>query len=138
MTAAVLRSELDALVDGHFDAEVRGDVGALLATFTDDVEHDVVGNERVSHGRQAAAAFYEHLLADLRLDEIRPVHRYYGDDFVVDESVVHAHAIGHPFGIDGRNRALQFRLLHVFEFRDGLISRENAWLDVGAIMSQLA
>jgi uncharacterized protein len=52
--------------------------------------------------------------------------------------LVAAHAIGHPFGIDGRNRELQFRLLHVFEFRAGLISRENAWLDVGAIMSQLA
>ena len=29
------------------------------------------------------------------------------------------------------------RMLHVFEFRDGLISRENVWLDGGTIMAQL-
>jgi hypothetical protein len=30
------------------------------------------------------------------------------------------------------------RLLHLFEFDDGLISRESAWFDVGAIQQQLA
>lgn len=28
-------------------------------------------------------------------------------------------------------------MLHVFEFRDGLISRENVWIDAGAAISQL-
>jgi len=28
-------------------------------------------------------------------------------------------------------------LLHVWEFRDGLISRENTWLDGGSIVAQL-
>jgi uncharacterized protein len=138
MTTFADRTVVDELVDGHFAAEIRGDMTALLATFTDDVEHDVVGNGSVSHGRAEVANFYTGLLADLTLDAVRPVRRFYGDGFVVDESLVDAHAIGHPFGIDGRNRALQFRLLHVFELRDGLISRENAWLDIGSIMSQLA
>jgi hypothetical protein len=31
-----------------------------------------------------------------------------------------------------------FRVLHVFEFRDGLISRENVWLDGAAIAAPLA
>jgi hypothetical protein len=30
------------------------------------------------------------------------------------------------------------RLLHVFEFAQGLISRESAWLDVRAMQEQLA
>jgi hypothetical protein len=59
-------------------------------------------------------------------------------DFAVDESLVHARAVGKPFGFDGRDRPVTFRLLHVFEIRDGHISRENAWLDVGAIVTQLA
>src|SRR5689334_16614801 len=138
MNAVMQRAEIDGLVDGHFDAEVRGDMSALLATFAEDVEHDVVGNPRVSHGRDEVATFYRQLLTDLTLDDIRPARRYYGDGFVVDESLVDAHAIGKPFGIDGRNRQLTFRLLHVFEIRNGLISRENAWLDVAAIMTQLA
>lgn len=29
------------------------------------------------------------------------------------------------------------RLLHVWEFRDGLISRENVWLDSGSIVAHL-
>ncbi len=28
-------------------------------------------------------------------------------------------------------------MLHVFEFRDGKISRENVWLDGGAVVAQL-
>ena len=34
-------------------------------------------------------------------------------------------------------RRVTFRILHVFEFRDDLISRENVWLDGAAIAQQL-
>jgi hypothetical protein len=34
--------------------------------------------------------------------------------------------------------AITFRILHVFEFRDGLISRENVWPDTAAIVGQLS
>lgn len=129
---------IDTLIDEHFAAEVRGDLPSLLATFTDDVEHDVVGDGEPRHGRDEVSAFYRRLLGDLTLDRIDTVRRYHGDGFAVDESFVHAHAVGNPFGIEGRNRELTFRLLHVFEVTDGRIRRENAWLDVAAIMSQLA
>jgi hypothetical protein len=29
-------------------------------------------------------------------------------------------------------------MMHVFEFRDGLISRENIWLDTAAVAGQLS
>lgn len=29
-------------------------------------------------------------------------------------------------------------MMHVFEFRDGLISRENIWLDAAAVTAQLS
>jgi uncharacterized protein len=130
-------SALDALVDDHFAAEVEGDFPRLLATFADDVEHDVVGNPSVSSGKDQAAAFYRGLLADLRLEHIETVRRYYGDGFVVDESVVTAKAIGMPFGIPGRDRNVRFRLLHVFEIRDGEITRENAWIDTTTVLAAL-
>jgi steroid delta-isomerase-like uncharacterized protein len=130
--------ELDHVIDDHFAAEVHGDLPALLATFTDDVEHDVVGDGEPRHGRDEVAAFYRRLLGDLTLERIEPVRRYHGADFAVDESLVHARAVGRPFGFEGRDRAVTFRLLHVFEFADGRIRRENAWLDVPAIISQLA
>ena len=138
MTTAISRTALDALVDDHFEAEIDGDLDRLLATFADDVEHDVVGNPAVSHGKVDVAAFYRGLLADLEFDEIRTVRRYHGDGFVVDESVVTAHAVGTPFGIPGRGRTLSFRLLHVFEIDGGQITRENAWLDAASVFAQLS
>lgn len=45
--------------------------------------------------------------------------------------------IGEMLGIAGNGRRISFRILHVFEFRDGLISRENVWLDSGAVVGQL-
>lgn len=40
--------------------------------------------------------------------------------------------------MDGRDRPLAFRLLHVIEFADnGDIRRENVWVDLGAILQQL-
>jgi steroid delta-isomerase-like uncharacterized protein len=129
---------IDEIIDDHFAAEMRGDLPALLATFAEDVEHDVVGDGEPRHGKDEAAAFYRRLLGDMTLDRIDTVRRYHGDGFAVDEALVHARAVGNPFGFEGRNRAVTFRLLHVFEIADGRIRRENAWLDVPAIISQLA
>jgi hypothetical protein len=41
-------------------------------------------------------------------------------------------------GLPGHGRRIGFRILHVFEFRDGPLSRENLWLDSAAIVSQLS
>ena len=77
-------------------------------------------------------------LTDLRISRFETVRRRYGDNHVVDESILHAAAIGSPFGIEGRGREIAVRLLHVFDFSDGLISRESAWLDVASLLGQLA
>jgi predicted ester cyclase len=45
---------------------------------------------------------------------------------------------GEFLGIPGHGRSISFRMLHVFEFADGRISRENVWLDGGAIAAQLS
>ncbi|MCC3766913.1 ester cyclase [Streptomyces sp. UNOC14_S4] len=58
------------------------------------------------------------------------VRRYYGENFVVDESIVHGSANGAPNGIPGENKPVSFRLLHICEFRDGRMVRENVWPDI--------
>lgn len=45
--------------------------------------------------------------------------------------------IGEMLGIPGHGRSVTFRILHVFDFRDGLISREQVWIDSGSIVAQL-
>ena len=58
---------------------------------------------------------------------------------MVDDSLWRGRAPGRPFGIEGGDRPLEFRLLHVLEFTEsGAISRENVWIDLAAIQQQLA
>ena len=134
------REMMDAKLDEHFKYEARDDVEGVLATLTDDVEHDIVGWPRgPSLGLAEARAFYESLFADLADGKVRTVRRLYGDDFLVDESVWSGRAVGRPFGFDGRGRPLEFRLLHVLRFAgDGRIAGEQVWLDSAAIAQQLA
>jgi hypothetical protein len=134
------RHEMDRKLDEHFDFEARDDVAGVLATLTPDVEHDIVGSPTgPTHGREAARGFYEHLFADLSDGKVQSLRRLYGENFLVDESLWRGRAPGKPFGIDGQNRPLEFRLLHVIEFADsGAIKRENVWLDLAAIIQQLS
>ena len=136
--ATMTRTDMDALVDGHYRAEEAGDLDAIVAGFAPDAEHDVVGRPGDAlHGDDQIAGFYRALLAELRIDRFEPVRRWYGDDHVVDESVLHATATGHPFGLEGRGRPVRARFLHIFDFRSGRISRESAWIDLAAIQQQL-
>jgi ketosteroid isomerase-like protein len=129
---------MDVLVEDHYKAELAGDVDALVAGFVADAEHDVAGRPGpVVHGRTGIAAYYRARLAELRIERFEPVRRWHGQDHVVDESVLHGRALGRVFGIDGHGRAVRARLLHVFDFADGLISRESAWLDLAALQAQL-
>jgi predicted ester cyclase len=78
------------------------------------------------------------LFADLSDSSVETVRRLYGENFIVDESLWRGRAPGKPFGIDGKNRPLEFRLLHVVQFADnGDIARENVWIDMAAIIRQL-
>jgi ketosteroid isomerase-like protein len=133
------RADMDHRIDEHFGFEARDDVAGVLATLADDVEHDIVGSPTgPTRGRDSARGFYEHLFADLADGKVQTLRRLYGDGFVVDESLWRGRAPGRPFGIEGRDRPLEFRLLHVFEYAgDGRIQRENVWLDVAAIQRQL-
>ena len=131
--------DMDLKIDEHFSFEASDDIDGVLQTLSEDVEHDVVGWPfGPSHGRDAARAFYATTFSDLSESSVKCIRRLYGDGFLVDESLWRGRAPGRPFGLEGRNRPLEFRLLHVVEFNDdGDIKRENVWLDLAAIMQQL-
>lgn len=136
---ALTPQQMDRKMDEHFAFEGQDDVEGVLATLTEDVEHDIVGWPfGPSHGREGARKFYEATFHDLSESKVRCVKRLYGHNFMVDESIWTGKAPGRPFGLEGRNRPLEFRLLHVVEFADnGNIKRENVWLDLASIIQQL-
>lgn len=131
--------QFDAMIDRHFRYEAEDDVEGVLSTMADDLTHELVGAPSgVSRGKGAARQFYERLFADLAGEELKPVKRLYGEDFVVDESVWSGKAVGAPLGIAGNGRPLTFRILHIFEMADdGKIRQENVWIDYAAIVQQL-
>lgn len=136
---ALTPAQMDQKIDEHFGFEARDDIEGVLATLTPDVEHDIVGwPSGPTHGRAAARPFYQTLFADLADGRVECRRRLYGDDFLVDESLWRGTAPGKPFGLEGKGRPLEFRLLHVVEFTDdGAIRRENVWVDLAAIIRQL-
>jgi predicted ester cyclase len=133
------RAMMDRKIDEHFGYEARDDVAGVLATLTHDVEHDIVGWPLgPSYGPEGARAFYKALFTDLADGKVTSTRRLYGEDFLVDDSTWRGRAPGRPFGIEGKNRRLEFRLLHVVEFDPaGDIRRENVWIDLAAIQAQL-
>ena len=137
---ALTRAQMDAKLDEHFGFEAADNVEGVLATLADEVEHDIVGwPTGPVRGREAVRPFYETLFSDLADGEVRSTRRLYGENFMVDDSVWQGRAQGRPFGMEGGDRPLEFRLLHVLEFTEtGDIKRENVWIDLAAIQQQLA
>jgi steroid delta-isomerase-like uncharacterized protein len=132
-------AEMQALVERHLDAENRGDVDAAIAVYTADIEHDVVGfPHSPTCGIDGAHDFYTYLTANFRAESEEVRHRYVSGDAMTLEQMMTGTVVGEMLGIPGHGRRITFRILHVFEFRDGLISRENIWLDSAAIVNQLS
>ena len=126
-------------VERHIKAEGEGDVEGAIAVYTDDVEHDVVGwPTGVLHGKDEARGFYDDLTANFRTTEDTVVRSFSTQDALVLEQVMTGIVTGEMLGFPGHGRTITFRILHVFEFRDELISRENVWLDGASIQRQLS
>ena len=132
------REDMDPLIDEHLRAENSGDVDGCVAMYTDDVIHDVVGNPAGPlTGPAAAKGFYNYLTANVTGETARVNHAWYGEDFCVLEHQWRGHVPGEFLGIPGHGKPVDFRMLHIWEFKDGRMSRENVWLDGAAIIAQL-
>jgi hypothetical protein len=85
----------------------------------------------------ARRRLYEHRWEGLRVVSTAPPLRLHGHSLAIDEVLVEAQVSGPPLGEAGRTSDLRFRVLHVFELRDGAVEREHVWVDLGEITAQL-
>jgi steroid delta-isomerase-like uncharacterized protein len=130
--------DMIALVERHLKAEGAGDIDGAVAVYSDDIEHDAVGFPGSPRtGRDAAREFYGFLAANFRTEDEQPLHRYFSGDSMILEQSMTGTVIGEFLGLPGDNRRITFRILHVFDFRDGLICREQVWIDTAAVVAQL-
>ena len=132
-------AELDRIIDEHFGYEATDDVDGVVATLADQVEHEVVPSPvGAQTDKRDIRSYYRMLFASLEGERVETLRRYYGDDFVIDETLWHGRVRdGRPFLCDGKSGPVSFRLLHVFEVREGKIAREQVWCDLAAIQRQL-
>jgi hypothetical protein len=137
-TTSMSREAMDRMLEEHSRQEAEGDVAGTLATYAEDVIHDVVGDPLgILHNRAAIGERYAQLFSNVKGEGSAVKHRLYGDNFVVDDKIWTARVDGEFLGLLGHGRRIHVRVLHVFEFRDGLISRENVWLDGASAIAQL-
>jgi hypothetical protein len=131
--------ELDHLVDAHLRAELEGDVEAILAGMTDDIEHEVVGAlVPPACGKAAVRARFVERFANTVTERHIQLRRLHGDGFVVDEVMWEGRVSGHLGQCVGRGRRLSHRNLAIFEVRDGLICKETSYPDFPSIARDLA
>lgn len=132
------RDEMDRLIEQHLAAEKASDPAGSVAMYTDDVIHDVVGSPLGAlEGPVAARQFYEFLTANIKTEQMDVNHAKYGEDFCVIEHQWRGTVPGEFLGVPGNGKRINFRMLHLWEFKDGAMSRENVWLDAGSIIQQL-
>ena len=126
------------IIDRHFAAENAHDVPATLATYTDDIVWDDVTHPLCPvTGKEAAAGIYSGIIDAIPDINLRTIRRLDFGTHVLDESILTGHVHGMFAGVAGGGAPVKFRILHVFDIRDGLISRENTWFDAADVHRQI-
>jgi ketosteroid isomerase-like protein len=133
------REQLDQIINDHFKFEAMDDIDAVLGSLAEAVEHEVVPSPMgTSTDKDRIREYYNLLFKNVHGESVTPIRRYYGNDFVIDETMWHGRIEdGGVFLCDGKSGPVSFRLLHIFEVQNGKITREQAWCDLAAIQKQL-
>ena len=137
---AMSAAAMDKLVNDHFMYEATADLEGVMGTYTDDPRHHVVGGpDGPLRGKPAIRGFYQRLFPALKGERAENLMRVYGDDLIVDETILIGEVVdGRPFGLAGmRGKDVRVRLLHIFKLKDGRIADEKVWFDADEMKRQL-
>ncbi len=113
-----------AAVEAHFGSEATGRIEDALALYTDDVVWEAPSRNLVIEGKEAVAANYREIFSVLKNVEFHTKDRFATVDRVVDDSIVFFEVAKDGFVPFPVGTKCQMRLTHIFEMRDGKISKE--------------
>ena len=125
-----------AAVDAHFHSEAENEVAAALELYTDDIVWEAPalnGLDRSYRGKEAVAQNYRELWASMRDVEFTFLQRFATADRVVDDSLVTFEVIRDGYWHFPVGSRVEMRLVHIFEMRNGKISRELVY-DMGRVV----
>ena len=124
-----------AVVDAHFHSEAENVVTAALQLYTDDIAWEAPalnGLDRAYSGKEAVARNYRELWASMRDVSFTLLQRFATEDRVVDDSLVTFEVVRDGYWHFPVGSKVEMRLVHIFEMRDGKISRELVF-DMGRV-----
>lgn len=119
------------------------DADAAVTTLTEDAHVLLVPILTGAVGREAVREFYAtKFLAQLPPDmEAVPVSRTIGQDRLVDEAVYRfTHTLQMDWflpGVPPTGRRIEFPIVGIIQFRDGLISQEHLYWDHATVLAQV-
>ena len=113
-----------AIVEAHFGNEAGGRVDEAVALYTDDIIWEAPTRNIVLHGKQAVADNYRNMFSGFKDVEFRTLDRFATEDRVVDDSVISLEITKTGFMPFPIGTKIEMRLTHIFEIRDGKISKE--------------
>ena len=116
-----------AAVENHFHSEALNEVEAALETFTDDIVWEAPapnGLNRKYRGKEELGEGYRRLFASMKDVKFEFLQRFATEDRVVDDSVVTFEVAKDGYWHFPVGSKVEMRLVHIFEMRDGKISRE--------------
>ena len=122
-TAAAIAANL-AAVAAHFHSEAVNEVAAALDLYTDDVVWEAPARGLRFAGKRAVADNYTQMFARMADVEFETLQRFATADRVVDDSIVRFRLTGDGYLPLPAGTQVEMRLVHIFEMRDGLISKE--------------
>ena len=113
-----------AAVEAHFHSEATNEVEAALDLYTDDVVWEAPARGLRFEGKRAVADNYTRMFAKMADVEFENLQRFATEDRVVDDSVVRFRLLDTGYLPLNPGTQVEMRLVHIFEMRDGLISKE--------------
>ena len=123
MNQEILATNL-ATVQIHFDAEKAGNWKKIKTMYTDDIVWERACMNQIVKGKEAVAAAYMEVFSALRDWDFQCLDRFATEDRVVDETIFTFEVVKDgimPLPVGTRAK---LRLVHIFEMRDGKVSRE--------------
>jgi len=124
-----------AAVEAHFHSEAENEVTSALRLYTDDIVWEAPalnGLDRAYSGKEAVGQMYRQLWASMRDVKFTFLQRFATVDRVVDDSLVTFEVIRDGYWQFPVGSKVEMRLVHIFQMRDGKISREQVF-DMGRV-----
>lgn len=128
-TLSKIAQENMSIVEAHFHSESQNDVDRALTLFTDDIVWEAPARGLRFEGKEAVGANYRAMFASVKDIAFQNLDRFATHNRVADDSIVTFRLTGDgfvnfPIPIGS---LVEMRLVHIFEMRDGKISREIAF-----------